>query len=353
MGPRAIVILILVLSGGCRSADSPPPAPPIPPLPSATSVPPPPERPPNRVELQGRVTTPRGLPAEGARLRAWGADATCVPSGSQFETTSGADGTFTLLVTRGIGPTESGCILIEAALGGSQLRRRIPGVFASGEGADHRVFADFHLPPPAILGFDEAEKMVRDLAAAPRAGDPRAIEDLDLYVRGNAEAFRGALEQMARYLRDIHSVERLDKEPTMGAYRFRLHGVAGRTATIDVVQQDLIELRGPLIDDAPRAWILLRRVLQMAHEGDADRMARILTADDEEEDLPVEKAQRLVERLRTRFDLGRTTITLTENDEEARLFRYRISGESRSGEPGEEIMEIGYGDGLVWLRGLK
>ena len=132
--------------------------------------------------------------------------------------------------------------------------------------------------------------------------------------------------------------------------RWRLRGAARRSVTTSVYREDLIELHGPLIDYGDRAAGFVRRVLDVEHQGDVERMRRVLTADDEE--ISADTARRVIDFLRTRFDLTRATVVLADVDELGNVLRFRVSGPSREGTLNQEILDVGYGDGLVALRGF-
>lgn len=348
-----IPLLVLTLSLACRTAPMPPSTPPLP----TTTPPPPPERPVNVAHVAGRVVDVTGLSVDGASVRAWGASSDCRPAGEPVVVTTGGSGEFTLAVERGVGPAESGCVVIEARAGSSIERLERPVLFARGtDETRNRVDLDrIYLPRAAELTQQEAERLIGVLTAAIR-GDREAEEELDHYVRGDRFRVHAALDAYRAYLRGVSSVRFVDGEGTSGPggggtqwMKFRMTGVADRSVTTSVYRETLVELHGPLIDYGDRAAHFVRRILDAAHQGYPEQMARVLTADDE--DVPLATAQAVIDRLRSKFDLPRASAVLAYVDEPGNAFHYRVSGPSRDGTLEQEILVVGYGDGLVGLRG--
>ena len=98
-----------------------------------------------------------------------------------------------------------------------------------------------------------------------------------------------------------------------------------------------------------RAAHFVRRIIDAAHQCYPEQMARVLTADDEE--ISLATAQAVIDRLRSKFDLPRASAVLVYVDEPGNALHYRVSGPSRDGTQEQEILVVGYGDGLVGLRG--
>ena len=345
---RTTAATLLAVFLGCQAAP-PPPAAPIPPI-VPESPPPLPERGINMAHVDGRVVDVTGLPVDGPRVTVWAAGADCVAQGSPVVVTGGVGGEFSMAVERGTGPEEPGCVVIEARVGGVATRLTRPVLFASGDPAAHNsVDLRIRLPRAPALAGEEGERLIRLLVDAIHGVDDSAIDELDLYVRGDRSRLQASLDAHRSYLRKIEAIEFAGSEGTQWM-RWRLTGVAGRQATTAVYGETLIELHGALIDYAPRAAALVRRILEAAHQGDPAVMARVLTADDEH--VRIDTAQGLIDHLRERFDLPRATAVLVGVDDAGNSLRYRVSGPSRTGEINEEVLTIGYGDGLVGLRGL-
>jgi hypothetical protein len=348
---RAIALLVLALSLACRTQQMPPSTPPLP----ATTPPPPPERPVNLAHVAGRVVDVTGLSVDGALVRAWGASSDCRPAGDPVVVTSGASGEFSLAVERGVGPAESGCVVIEARAGSSVERVERPVLFARGkEETRNRIDLDrIYLPRAPILTHQEAERLIGVLTAAIR-GDREAEEELDHYVRGDRFRVHAALDAYRSYLRGVSAVHFVDGQGASGGgetqwMKFKMTGVADRSVTTSVHRETLVELHGPLIDYGDRASAFVRRIIDAAHQGYPEQMARVLTADDEE--ISLATAQAVIDRLRSKFDLPRASAVLVYVDEPGNALHYRVSGPSRDGTQEQEILVVGYGDGLVGLRG--
>ena len=345
MRHATLVFAILILILGCRSASLPPPTPSTPPL----SPPPLPERNPNAAHVTGRVVDRTGLGVDGASVLARAAGVDCAVEGGGPETVSDSSGAFSITVERGVGPIEPGCVVIEAKAGGAIGRAERPVVYSSttdDPGREVDLLLTLGAPPP--LDGAAGERLIGLLDRSMR-GDHDAMRELDLYIRGDLGRVRPIVDAHSSWLRGIRSAEIIESEEGR-RLRWRLHGVQDRSVTITVVRDGLLELHGPLVDYGDRGAGFVRRILDVAHQGDADRMARLLDPDD----LPVprETAQGLIDRLRAKFDLPRATVVLVGVDELGNALRYAVRGPSRTGEQSEEILEVGFGDGLVALRGL-
>lgn len=300
----------------------------------------------NEVHVSGIVADAAGMRVDGAVVTVWPAGVDCAATGGSAMAVTDASGAFAVSVERGTGPAEQGCVVVEAKAGGSSARAVRNAFFASGSAAD-RVELELSLPRAPELTRKEGERLVDLLARAIPGGDEEVLRELDLYVRGDRQWLDGALTAYRQYLRGITAIEPAGEENDHWM-RWRIEGVAGRSVTTAVYRETLIELHGPLIDYGLRGASFVQRILDVAHAGDVERMARVLTADDE--DVPLAVARDVVERLRTRFDLPRATLVLVNVDEAANALHYRVSGPSRTGAMEEAILVVGYGDGLVGLR---
>ncbi|MGH9457628.1 MAG: hypothetical protein ACRD2J_08320 [Thermoanaerobaculia bacterium] len=339
---QIFALLVLVLA--CRTPTAP--TPPIPPQ----TPPPLPERAINVAHVAGRVVDVIGLAVDGPVVSVWSTGADCRLAGEPVTATGGMGGEFAIEVERGVGPEEFGCVVVEARAGGSSVRAERHVVFTAAQGDPrNRVELRLQLPRAPELTRDEGERLVRLLAEAVRTGAPATIEELDPHIRGDRQRVHAALDAYRQYLRTIDSIEFAGAEGTHWM-RWRMNGVADRSVTTAVYRESLIELHGPLIDYGDRAAGFVRRILEVAHQGDIERMARVLTSDDE--DVPLETAQRVIDFLRARFDLPRASVVLAEVDERLNVLRYRVSGPSREGTLSQEILTVVYGDGLVGLRGF-
>jgi hypothetical protein len=340
-----LAIAILIPLFGCRPAPLPPATPATPPH----SPPPLPERNPNMALVTGRVIDRTGLGVDGAWVEAWASGADCAVRGGSVMTVSDTGGNFSLAVERGVGPVEAGCVVLEARAGGATGRAERPVIYSSTSGDPGRnveLVLTLGAPPPLDRAI--GERLIGLLDRSMR-GDQDAMRELDLYIRGNLGRVGPIVDAHSSWLRGIRSAELIESEQGR-RLRWRLHGVQDRSVTITLVRDGVLELHGPLIDYGDHAAGFIRRILDVAHQGDADRMARLLDPDD----LPVarETAQRLIDRLRAKFDLPRATVVLVGVDEMGNALRYSVRGPSRTGEHSEEILEVGFGDGLVALRGL-
>ena len=81
---------------------------------------------------------------------------------------------------------------------------------------------------------------------------------------------------------------------------------------------------------------------------EAEKLARLLTPDDI--DYPVDKAKRVIQRYAALRDLASAQGVFAGIDERTSTLRYRIEGRRRDGTAASVPLELGYGDGLLWLR---
>lgn len=344
-GMRTLAILLLGLTLGCRTPAPPPATPSTPPL----SPPPLPVRAISAAAVTGEVLDRSGMAVDGALVQAQSGGVECEPAEGAFSTFTDAAGRFSLVVERGVGPEEQGCVVLNAGAGGAAASVRIPATFTSIAGDPRReLHATLRLGAPPPLDRATGERLIALLDAGMR-GDHEAMRQLDLYIRGDLGRVLPIVNAHASWLRGIRSIEPIDAEDDQ-RLRWRLTGAAGRSVTITLHRENLLELHGPLVDYGDRAAAFVQRIVDLAHAGDPERMARLLDPDD----VPVsrETAQRLIDRLRARFDLPRASVTLVGVDEAGHVLRYAVRGSSRTGEQSEEILEVGYGDGLVALRGI-
>jgi hypothetical protein len=186
-----IALTALMLLAACAAPRQQPPA----------STPPSPDRPENAAVASGTITDASGRPVASARVTAWAADAACRAAGTPVSHVSGADGTYQLRVAHGVGPEFDGCIIIEAAAGGSVVRAQRPVHYASDAAGRNGARVDLMLPQPPLLTRNEADRLIDVLRRAIQL-EQDAIDELKHYIPDAPTA----LTPIAQHTRGIASV---------------------------------------------------------------------------------------------------------------------------------------------------
>jgi hypothetical protein len=130
--------------------------------------------------------------------------------------------------------------------------------------------------------------------------------------------------------------------------RFELTGSSGRTAAIDVYQEELTSLHGLLLDYGFRSQAFMNSYLRAISSGDAAMLARILSPDDV--DFPFEKAREIVIRYRERFDTATLRAEFVDADDKRNTLHWRVLGRTPSGRQETETVVLIAGDGLIGVR---
>ena len=86
-------------------------------------------------------------------------------------------------------------------------------------------------------------------------------------------------------------------------------------------------------------------------DGDAERLARVLNPDDV--DFPVPRAREMIADYRRRYrDLRAVRAEFVAVDERKNVLRWRLRGQDHQGQEVLELIDLGFGDGLIGIRGL-
>jgi hypothetical protein len=124
-----------------------------------------------------------------------------------------------------------------------------------------------------------------------------------------------------------------------------------RVSRVDVYQEQLIRLHSPVLDYGFRSERFINAYLRAISSGDAVRLSRVLNPDDI--DFPVERAREMIVAYRQRYrDTATIRAELVDVDERRHIIRWRLRGAGPTGEEVTEIIELGFGDGLIGIRGL-
>lgn len=289
----------------------------------------PPRRPPDRnvpsAHVFGRITSAQGFGVAHAEVLVRVADAACRPTETFVGAVTDENGQYL-----GVVEGEGECVVVEARSGGATATaaRRVAFAIES-----PRVNVDLRLPRAPALTDGEAERLVRLLADAIN-GQPS--EELHQYVLHGPEALRVALEQYRTLLGRVTSVQRV------AGFRYVLNG----RSHVDVHQEDLIRLHSPLLDYGFRAERFMSLYLRAIAAGDAEMLARVLNPDDI--DFPVPRAREIIEDYRRRYaDVRAIRAEFAGIDEQRNALLWRLRGGGVT-----EPIELGFGDGLIGMRGL-
>ncbi len=225
----------------------------------------------------------------------------------------------------------------------------LTSVDANGRGPElpleQRVSAPItiEVPPLTELTVAEAERLVRLLADA--INDPaRDPSELVPYVLHGPEALRVALVQYRTAFGTVGNVRRVKE------FIFELQGAKG-TSLVEAHREDRIRIHSALLDYGFRAERFMKAYLGAIADGDAERLARVLNPDDV--DFPVPRAQEKIADYRKRYhDLRAVRAEFVGVDERKNVLRWRLRGRDHQGQEVLEPIDLGFGDGLIGIRGL-
>ncbi|HEX7150003.1 MAG TPA: carboxypeptidase-like regulatory domain-containing protein [Thermoanaerobaculia bacterium] len=331
---------ILLLLASCTTAPAPAPAPP------STPPPPPPVRPANLVLVSGQVVDARGAVVEGASVEVTPADIACAPMGPPTGALTDANGQYNVTVESSVGPAHEGCVLVEAAAlgasgsGRAMARFQMPGLPA---------VVDIGLGTPPPLTVTDAEELIAALRAVINQNDQKAFAKLVPYVPNGWNGLSVAVRDM----RAVLGGDLRGYRPTANSmnghtqFEYELHGDGGRLSTV-IVQDVTRRIWNPILEYSPRAQQFLSGFHRLVREGNAQMLARLMTADDV--DFPVARAQKLIEEYRPQLEgLEHARVLFVGLDESTSTLRYTISGQ-KNGLRVDLPFALGYGDGLLWMR---
>jgi hypothetical protein len=341
-------LLALLLLAACTTAPLPPSTPPIPSSPPPVP-PPPPERNVLSARIHGHVTEPGvSTPAAFAIVTATLAGPGCAPSGETSSVVADERGDYELTVEAGVGPDVTSCVLLSATSAGANGAVELAEVpFRSAEPFP-RLRADIGLDAIESMTERDADELIaRFVRFLGGADDPT----LSSYVFGGPEALRSAAEDYRFLLGDSISARITDSEMSSSHQRVAasLTGTkrAGLSVSVYQDQRRSRRLHSPLLYYSHRSRLFAAAFSRLVAAGDAQSLARLLTADDI--DYPVERAERVIAKYRAPFASTGGSFELIDLDEQRSTFTYRLT--ARNGEQSHvTTIELGYGDGLLWLR---
>lgn len=199
------------------------------------------------------------------------------------------------------------------------------------------------VPPLTELTTSEAERLVRLLAGA--INDPaRDTTELVPYILHGPEALRAALVQYRTALGRVTNMRHVKE------LIFELQGEKG-TSLVEAHREERVRIHSPLLDYAFRAERFLKAYLGAIADGDAERLARVLNPDDI--DFPVPRAQEMIAAYRKRYrDVASIRAEFVGVDEKKNVLRWRLRGPGPDGREVTEPIDLGFGDGLIGIRGL-
>lgn len=276
------------------------------------------------------------------------ADAGCNAPGVEVGALSDERGEFLAVMEAGVAPAYSGCVIVEARSGGAWGVVTSPAQIST---ASPRVRVDVRLERPQPLNAGEAEQLVELLAAA--INDPaQSTEELSLYILHGPEALRVALEQYRKLLgrvTSVHPVPSATFDPRNFTFELR---TSDRASRVDVHQEELTRIHSPLLDYGFRSERFISVYLRAIASGEAIRLAQVLNPDDV--DFPVESAREMIAAYRSRYrDPATIRAEFVDVDERRHIIRWRLRGTAPDGKETSEEIELGFGDGLIGVRGLQ
>lgn len=337
-------LLMIVLFAGCAA----PLPPPIPPQPSTPPLPPP-ERPMASATVSGLVVDARGMPVSHALVIVRAADASCRPIEHDAGAVSDERGEFVVVVPTDRDVFFSGCVLARAESGGAVGLADAMVEFST---ESPRIRLDVRLDRSPLLTADGARSLAGLLANA--INDPaRHTADLEPHILHGPEALRVGLELYRKVLGRVTDVSMLPREAhDPERFRFEFRGVTGRTSHVDVYREVLTRVHSPLLDYGFRSERFVTAYLRAISSGDAVMLARVLNPDDI--DFPVERAREMIVDYRLRYaDTATIRAEFVDLNERTSSMTWRLRGAGRAGGEETELIELGFGDGLIGVRGLE
>jgi hypothetical protein len=199
------------------------------------------------------------------------------------------------------------------------------------------------VPPLTELSAAEAERLVRLLADA--INDPaRDTTELAAYILHGPDALRVALVQYRTDVGRVANVRRVKE------FIFELQGTKG-TSLVEAHREDRVRIHSALLDYGFRGERFMKAYLDAIADGDAERLARVLNPDDI--DFPVPRAREMIAAYRRRYrDVASIRAEFVDADEGRNVLRWRLRGRGPDGKEVIEPIELGFGDGLIGIRGL-
>ncbi|HEU4521017.1 MAG TPA: hypothetical protein VFT12_03375 [Thermoanaerobaculia bacterium] len=337
---RNLILAAALLSAGC-TAPAPMPAPSTPP-----PIPPPvPERLVLHAIVTGQVREPaRNSPAAFALVSAAASPACETGGGAQVF--ADERGEFSFPVEAGPGPEMRLCVAVEATLGGASGRvvlRDVPLRTSDPE----RIRADIQLERIPPLTESGARALIDAFVQMLNGTEPQI--PLSTYVVGGPEALRTAREDYQSLLgSNITATVTGWKSSSFDQHlTAELGGSKGNAISLSVYQDYVGSLHSPLLDYSLRSRHYIASFSRLVGSGDAEGLARLLTEDDL--DVPVEDARRVIDRYRPAFEVRGGAYELIAVDERRNTLTYRVTWRGDGVEKSADVV-LGYGDGLLGLR---
>lgn len=209
---------------------------------------------------------------------------------------------------------------------------------------------------------ERADAKVRQLVQAIDRGDVALLYPGSPLAEKERASAQEGLEGWRHFLggKPVARIDFLGESGNPGAssLEYRLVSAAGRGKMVTLSyngQVDELYLHDEFLDIYPRATLMVREVIATLESGDAPKLARLLTPDDEP--FPVERAERMIARYRREIDPGTLAFRFqgVENTladipgQEHNDFLYLLEGK-KDGRAVQHAVRVGHGDGLVfWI----
>lgn len=237
------------------------------------------------------------------------------------------------------------CVIVEASAAGA---RGAASALNRSATPKQRVELSVQLEKPEPLTRAGADAVVASLKAAVNDSDARAMYLVaQNFLLDHDEAPRVGMEHLRTVLGNIVNARLIEERPSDFVYE--LAGTTGATSRFGVQQYGGRRIASnPMMHYGWRASRFVATFARLVADNDAEKLARLLTPDDA--DYPVEKARAVIARHAVLANVTGGRGVFTGIDERTSTIRYRIDVRHPNGTPASVPIELGYGDGLLWLR---
>ena len=247
-------------------------------------------------------------------------------------------GEYELRIDAGSGPDLVDCAIIDATLGGARATVNASGVhFVNGQ--PQRFMADITLNPLPPLTRSEAARLIDGFVELLNGNGQDEVR-LATYARGGPESLRTAVEDYRSLLGDRIAATYTSDTAAL------LRGTRGAELSVSVDQDLVRRLHGPVLDYSLRSRLFVASFSRLVSSGDAEALARLLTADDV--DYPVENARRVITRFQPPFEAAGGQYELIAVDERRNTLTYRVTWRNEKQSKSADVV-LRYGDGLLGL----
>lgn len=263
------------------------------------------------------------------------ATAACTPMGAASRVYANERGEFEAAVEA----QSVSCLIVETTYGGATGRTTVPAT-------SDRTSVEIQLEeiPPMTVAQGRAliEAFVAHLNGGPE-------ELLSTFIVYGPEALRAAREDYQSLLGEKITATMTGREISSSHQRVNaeLRGSKGGPISVAAYQDYSRILHSPLIDYSLRSRNYIAAFSRLVVSGDAERMARLLTAGDI--DVPVEDARRVIEHYKPDFEVTGGAWELMALDESSNTLTYRVTWHGDGRETSANVVLI-YGDGLLGLK---